>query len=55
MNEVEPPINSLSLSFEEALYANYLRDPDSVVARLAAVFRRIVARRRMAGSKAQRR
>ncbi len=30
MNEVEPPINSLSLSFEEALYANYLRDPDSV-------------------------
>ena len=30
MNEVEQPINSLSLSFEEALYANYLRDPDSV-------------------------
>ena len=29
MNDVDQP-NSLSLSFEEALYANYLRDPDSV-------------------------
>ena len=30
MNDVDQPMNSLSLSFEEALYANYLRDPDSV-------------------------
>jgi 2-oxoglutarate dehydrogenase E1 component len=30
MNDVDQPINSLSLSFEEELYANYLRDPDSV-------------------------
>ena len=30
MNDVDPPLNSLSLSFEEQLYANYLRDPDSV-------------------------
>ena len=30
MNDVDQPINSLSLSFEEAMYASYLRDPDSV-------------------------
>jgi len=30
MNDVEQPMNSLSLSFEEAMYASYLRDPDSV-------------------------
>ncbi|HEX3999878.1 MAG TPA: 2-oxoglutarate dehydrogenase E1 component [Pirellulales bacterium] len=30
MNDVDQPVNSLSLSFEEALYANYVRDPDSV-------------------------
>ena len=30
MNDADQSVNSLSLSFEEALYANYLRDPDSV-------------------------
>ncbi len=30
MNEVEQPVNSLSLAFVETLYADYLRDADSV-------------------------